>query len=223
MGISKSAFWKKYLEPSDSLGEILFGLIMVLTFTLGTGLAAGDGGNATRTLLIGALGCNIAWGIIDGVMYVMTCLFQRGEALRFAGKLRAAKDEHQAAAMIARDFDDRLVPVSSETGRRVFYADVVKTIRSATPRGARITRDDIMGGVASFWLVFITALPAVIPFLLIDDARMALRTSNALLVFMLFIVGYKWGGLVTTRPWVVGLTMMVFGLALVGIAVALGG
>jgi len=223
MGISKSAFWRKYLEPSDSLGEVLFGLIMVLTFTLGTGLAAGDGSDATRTLLIGALGCNIAWGIIDGVMYVMTCLFQRGEALRFARKLRAAKDEEQAAAMIAQDLDDRLAPVSSEAARSAFYADVVRTIRGATPHGARITRDDIMGGVASFWLVFITALPAVIPFLFIGDARTALRTSNALLIAMLFIVGYNWGKRTTARPWAVGLTMMVFGLALVGIAVALGG
>ena len=223
MSIPRGSLWKRYLDPSDSLGEILFGLIMVLTFTLGTGLAAGEGRGATRTLLIGALGCNIAWGIIDGVMYVMTCLFQRGEALRFMRKLRAAKDEEQAIAMIAQDLDDRLAPFSSEAARKAFYADVIKTIRGARPHRASITRDDIMGGVASFWLVFITALPAVIPFLFIHEPRTALRTSNALLVAMLFVVGYNWGRLTTARPWTVGLTMMVFGLALVGIAVALGG
>jgi len=32
------AFFRRYLEPADRLNEILFGLIMVLTFTLTAGL-----------------------------------------------------------------------------------------------------------------------------------------------------------------------------------------
>ena len=49
-----------------------------------------------------------------------------------------------------------------------------------------------MGGLASFWLVFLASLPAAIPFLFMDDARLALRVSNAILVLLLFFVGYRW-------------------------------
>ena len=49
------------LEPMDRLSEILFGLIMVLTFT-GSLSVAEVGREDVRLMLIGALGCNLAWG-----------------------------------------------------------------------------------------------------------------------------------------------------------------
>ena len=76
-----------YLEPADILAEVLFGLIMVLTITLGARLAMGEEGGA-RELLIAALGCNLAWGIIDGAMYVMNAMFNRGRTARIFTELK---------------------------------------------------------------------------------------------------------------------------------------
>jgi len=36
------SFFERYLEPADRLNEVLFGLIMVLTFTLTAGFAVGE-------------------------------------------------------------------------------------------------------------------------------------------------------------------------------------
>jgi hypothetical protein len=55
---------KRILDPVDRVSEILFGLIMLLTFT-GSLSVAEAGREDIRTMLIGALGCNLAWGIID--------------------------------------------------------------------------------------------------------------------------------------------------------------
>ncbi len=60
---------KRVLDPVERVSEVLFGLIMVLTFT-GSLSVAKAGRDDIRTMLIGALGCNIAWGIIDGVLYL---------------------------------------------------------------------------------------------------------------------------------------------------------
>ena len=68
------------LEPSERIAEVLFGLIMVLTFTGSLSVAEADRAEV-RTMLIGALGCNIAWGIIDGVLYLMGCLAEKGRGL----------------------------------------------------------------------------------------------------------------------------------------------
>jgi hypothetical protein len=57
------------LDPDESLGEILAGLIMVLTFTLAAGVISRGGQDGVRTLLFAAVGCNLAWGIIDAVFY----------------------------------------------------------------------------------------------------------------------------------------------------------
>jgi len=51
---------KRALEPSERIAEVLFGLIMVLTFT-GSLSIAEAGRDDIRAMLIGALGCNVAW------------------------------------------------------------------------------------------------------------------------------------------------------------------
>jgi hypothetical protein len=68
------------LDPIDRVSEVLFGLIMVLTFT--GSLSVAEAGRAeVREMLVGALGCNIAWGIIDGLLYLMGSLADKGSAL----------------------------------------------------------------------------------------------------------------------------------------------
>ena len=71
---------KRVLEPYDRISEVLFGLIMVLTFTGSLGVRRGgaQGGSDDAP---GALGCNLAWGIIDGVLYLMGCLAEKCNGL----------------------------------------------------------------------------------------------------------------------------------------------
>jgi hypothetical protein len=44
-------FIEVHLDPASRLGEVLFGLIMVLSITLTTGLSAADGPDGVRQLL----------------------------------------------------------------------------------------------------------------------------------------------------------------------------
>jgi hypothetical protein len=61
---------KRALEPVERTSEVWFGLIMVLTFTCSISVNQA-GRQEVRTLLIGAIGCNLAWGIIDSFMYLL--------------------------------------------------------------------------------------------------------------------------------------------------------
>ena len=61
----------RILEPMDRISEILFGLIMALTFTLTLGVITADR-IQVRTMLLAALGCNLAWGIIDASVFLMS-------------------------------------------------------------------------------------------------------------------------------------------------------
>ena len=91
---------KRVLEPYDRVSEVLFGLIMVLTFT-GSLSIAEAGRDDVRTMLIGALGCNLAWGIIDGVLYLMGCLAEQGKHLATLRGVRQATDPQKAQRLIA--------------------------------------------------------------------------------------------------------------------------
>ncbi|HEY7088242.1 MAG TPA: hypothetical protein VH518_09150, partial [Tepidisphaeraceae bacterium] len=86
---------RRVLEPIDRVSEILFGLIMVLTFT-GSLSVAEAGREDVRTMLIAALGCNLAWGIIDALLYLMGCLAERGRALMTFQAVRRAGGPEQA-------------------------------------------------------------------------------------------------------------------------------
>jgi hypothetical protein len=50
-----------------------------------------------------------------------------------------------------------------------------------------------------------------------------MRASNAMLIGMLFYVGWLWAGHTGASPWRTGLFMALLGVVLVVVAIALGG
>lgn len=213
----------RWLDPASSLGEIMFGLIMTLTFTLGAGLMIEDEGRAgARELLIAVIGCNIAWGIIDAAQYVIGQLFDRGRLRRLGSSIRALSPEN-AVKLIGGELDELLGEVTSDAERAALYQTIANNVRSRPPTANYVSKEDLMGGFTSFWLVVISSIPAAIPFMFLDDARLALRISNGILLALLFVVGFSWARHTLSNPWVVGLGFLVGGGALVGAAIALGG
>jgi hypothetical protein len=211
---------KRALEPIDRVSEVLFGLIMVLTFT-GSLSVYEAGREDVRTMLVGALGCNLAWGIIDAVFYLMGCLAERGRGLLTFRAVRQASDHERARSLIA----DALPPVVAS----VLEPAELETMRlrmlelPKPPERARLGWDEARGALAVFLLVFLSTLPVVLPFLFLRDPVLALRVSNAIAVVLLFVAGYTFGRLTGWRPAWVGISMIVLGSVLVGITIALGG
>jgi hypothetical protein len=222
--LTETALIQRYLDPGEALGEVLFGLIMVLSFTVGARLLTGEEGFDTTELVVGAVGCNIAWGVIDAVLFVLGSLFYRSQRARFYRALQNARSEAEATALIQDEFglEDEPLAVLPEDRARLY--DAIRTLSSrAAPARARLLRRDFLAALVVFLLVSATAVPGVIPFLLLDDSDLALRVSNTVLVVLLFLGGYRWGHYTDAHPWRVGLAVMVLGLSMVLVAVALGG
>jgi len=218
----KASFIAKYLDPSEILGEILFGLIMVLSFTLGAGLVIEEGDGAVKEMLLAIVACNIAWGIIDAGMYLMTCVFERSRNRRLWRAVKAARGDEEALSIVHSWLDPQLGGVTSASTLEQLSQDVLGQLRRREPDPAPLTRDAWYGAVASFWLVFLSTIPAVLPFLIFDSRYVALRVSNALLLGMLFLVGYQWSRHTSGRPWLMGLGMLACGGALVAVAMVFG-
>jgi len=220
---AKATFIARYLDPLDRLSEFLFGLVMVLSFTLGAGLIVDEGEQATRQMLLAIIGCNIAWGLIDGAMYIISSLCERSGKARLLDSLQKAGSEKDAVALVGDVLDDRLEPYTSSDERNQLYAGIVERLAHVQPQRTRLTRDDVGGAVACFTLVLLSAVPAVLPFLLIQDHNLALRVSNVLLVALLFLTGWHWARATNSNPWVFGTSFLLAGLAMVFIAMAFGG
>ncbi|MFL6551429.1 MAG: VIT family protein [Povalibacter sp.] len=215
-----------YLDQATALSEVLFGLIMTLTFTLSAGLIIEDEGRAgARELLIAVIGCNIAWGIIDAALYLVGQLFERGRVRKLEQAIRSATNRASAVAVVGTELDPLVGNVLEPREITNLYDRIAESVlsRSEMKSGTGLTRDDWLGGVISFVLVVVSCVPAAIPFLVMDDARLALRVSNGVLLALLFFTGYWWSRYTLGKPWVVGTIFLVIGLVLVFAAIALGG
>lgn len=211
---------KRLLDPIDRTSEILFGLIMVLTCT-GSLSVAGAGRAEVRTMLLGALGCNLAWGIIDGVFYLMGCLAETGGNIKLLNAVRRSTDPEEAQ----RALTGALPPlVASALGPAELEAMRLRlTALPEAPDHAFLSRNDWLGAFGVFLLVFLSTFPVVIPFIFMKDVTLALRVSNAIAIVLLFLAGFAFGRMTGRRPVWSGIAMVALGAVLVSLTIALGG
>jgi VIT1/CCC1 family predicted Fe2+/Mn2+ transporter len=207
------------LDPISRLSEIMFGLLMTLTFTGSMSVALG-GGESVRSILLAALGCNIAWGIVDGVMSILTGITERNRtaaqarALRLADPatardlLRGALPEGAAAALN-----------DAEADRLVEFAKTRVTELPVTGVGVA----DLRAAVAIFALVVLATFPPILPFLFAQDVFVAMRLSNAVAVCMLFVIGLMMDREMGPGHVQMRIAVPVVGVILVVTTIALGG
>jgi len=211
---------KRALEPIDRVSEVLFGLIMVLTFT-GSLSIAESGREDIRTMLIGALGCNLAWGIIDGILYLMGALAERSRDLVTLRAVRGAKDPEEARQLVAGALPPLVASVLQPAELDAMRQRLIAL--PAPPERARLRKDVWLGALGVFLLVFLSTFPVVIPFIFMQNALRALRVSDAIAIGMLFLTGFAFARITGRQPWLMGVSMVLLGAVLVGITMALGG
>lgn len=208
------------LDPVDRLSEILFGLIMVLTFTGSLSVATAERSDV-REMLIGAIGCNIAWGLIDGVMYLMACMSERGVTLQTVREIQTARSTAEAHEAIRA----RLPQLVAAELRHEELERIRGSILEVKPDQAavRLHRQDFRAAFMVFLIVVASTFPVVVPFIFIEDAAVAIRLSNGIAVVMLAMIGFGYGKAAGISPWGMGGAMVALGTLLVSLTIALGG
>lgn len=210
----------RLLSPTERLSEILFGLVMVLTFT-GSLSVAEAGRDDVKAMLIGALGCNLAWGLIDAIFYLMGCLAERSQALSMFRAVREAKDGDAARRVISQ----AIPPMVASILKPAEFEAIQKRLGELPepPGKARLDLDDWRAALGIFLLVFLSMFPVALPFLFMHSTSSAMRVSNGIALVMLFVAGCAFGRVTGRRPWSIGIGMAIIGSALVALTIALGG
>ena len=211
---------KTVLDPGTRIAEVLFGLIMVLTFT-GSLSVAESGGDDVRMMLIGALGCNIAWGTIDGIFYLMGRVSEKGQGIRSLRAVRNAPAPAEAHQVIA----DALPPIVAATLSPADYESIRQNLLKLPepPARPRLDMSEWLGGLAVFFWVFIATFPVALPFIFMDELALAMRVSNAIAIVMLFVAGFAFARVAEYRPLLTGIAMVLIGSVVVAATIALGG
>jgi hypothetical protein len=209
---------ERILDPIARMSEVLFGLIMALTFTTTLELTAGR--DDVRTLLVGVTGCNIAWGLVDAVMFLIASMTERGNGFLTIRAVRAAERPDDAHRAIAAALPPVLSAILTREDLDRVRQRLVAMEGISPPT---LTREDWLGALAVFLLVFLSTCPVVVPFLFFADVGLAVRLSNLVAIVMMFGVGFTLARHAGFNPWWTGLAFVALGVLLVAITIALGG
>jgi hypothetical protein len=218
--IDTRASRRAVLSPVDRVSEMLFGLFMALTF-VGAISVAESGRAEVRDLLVAALACNLAWGLVDAVMFLIQGISDRGRSLALVRAVRADAD---AASARARLRDALPESVSAAVGDAELES--MRTRIAALPEAPgrpTLTRDDLVGALGVFLIVVAATFPVVVPFLVLDDLAWAKGLSRVVALAMLFVGGLALGRYAGYGSWKAGLLLTGLGTVLVAVIIALGG
>jgi len=208
------------LSPIDRVSELLFGLFMALTF-VGAVSVAEAGQDEIRKMFAAALGCNLAWGLVDAVMYLVRTITDRGRSLTLVRSVRAAVDASTGRRLIERSLSRGAASLVSEAEIEAIRGRIVA--RTSLPARPALYWNDLLAAVGIFVIVVASTFPVVLPFLLIQDVATAKFASRAIALAMLFFGGLALGRFAGYGSWKAGLLMAGLGTALVAAIRALGG
>jgi hypothetical protein len=207
------------LDPVERVSEMCFGLFMALTFV---GAVSALGGTDTpNAMFVAALGCNLAWGLVDAVMYLVRTITERGKRLTLA--------------LIARDHPEPAIAIKAmrealpESIRSIVEDQELESMRArfaaavSLPDKPRFNRGDFLGAIGIFLIVVATTFPVALPFVMMADGKAALLVSRILTIAMLFGGGIALGRYSGWGGWKAGLAMVALGVALTVAIIALGG
>ena len=197
------------LDPIDRVSEIVFGVLMALSFT-GALSVATAGHQEVRTMMFTALGCNLAWGLVDAVMYLIRTATERRRKKMLLMQLQAAHDKTQTRQLIADALPQLFATVVQPATLDALHQELL-TVREPT---IRLGGKDYAAAFGIFALVVLATFPVVVPFIFVSQIVLALRISNLLAVVTLFIGGYALGRYTSGRPWLSGVAMSGIGVVL---------
>ena len=199
---------------------MLFGLFMALTF-VGAVSVATSGREEIRTMLAAALGCNLAWGLVDAVMYLVQTITTRGCSISLVLSVRAAPDAEAGRGLIERSLSKDVASFVSAAEIEAIRARIVAA--PSVPAKPALERDDLIAALGIFLIVVAATFPVVLPFVFIADVGTAKNVSRGLALAMLFFGGLALGRYAGYGSWKAGLVLVALGTGLVLAIMALGG
>ncbi|AYG44844.1 hypothetical protein DV532_11295 [Pseudomonas sp. Leaf58] len=207
------------LEPIDRITEVIFGLLMAMTF-IGSLSVATAGREDARLMLIAAFGCNLAWGLADAVIYLLRTWTERTRSRTLLAHLQVAEGS-QGRRLIADALPERICLALDEDGLELLRGRMLGD--GARPLPPRLGMDDLKAALATFLLVVLATFPMVIPFLLIETTSTAIRVSHLVALAMLYLAGWLLARYSGGRTQLTGVVLAAVGAALILAIIALGG
>lgn len=206
------------LDPIDRASEVVFGTLMAMSFS-GTLSVATAGEQDVHTMMLAALGCNLAWGLTDGVMFLVAAVTEERRKAGLLVRLHKARDNAEADRLIAAELPPRLQTHANPA----VYEAIRESLMNAPEQIKVLSFRRIRDAIQVFLLVVLSTFPIVLPFMFVEEPMRALRLSNLMGLLTLFVSGYFLGRFADGRPLRFAFGMSLIGAVMIGVIIALGG
>ena len=190
-GVKTGAFGahQPVLDTVERVSEMCFGLFMALTF-VGAVNAIGEEAQTGVQMFYTAFGCNLAWGMVDAVMYLVRTITTRGKQLTLALAVRRAPDVTAAKTALHDGLPPTLAGLLTDED---FESMRKRLLEAELPQRPQFHGSDLAAAFGIFLIVVASTFPVALPFVLIADAKTALLVSRILTLVMLFGGGLALG------------------------------
>lgn len=169
--------------------EPMFGVIMVVCFTSVLRAYPQLAEHVLGTVLISALFCCIAWGLVDGIFYAWEAHYELDKKKKLQALVQAPAGSKKARELVEDDLGDTIVDLMDEKDKEQIYQIVEKNV-PGVDLGRVSPREDFLTVLIAFGLVVGSSIIVILPFLIFSPVMTALKISNFTGIFLLFFMGY---------------------------------
>jgi VIT1/CCC1 family predicted Fe2+/Mn2+ transporter len=210
------------LSPSVSLAELVYGLVTALAVTNTLRYAFEGQPNANFLIVMAALGANLAWGIADGFIYLLSSTVENRRVYSDAKELRQFDDETARSTILA-DLSGTMVHTLEDHEKKIIVDTVHSSLKRSNLHHVHLKKVDYVGAVACVLLSLTAALPIILPHLFTTDAVFANLVGNIIGLIIMFILGVIWARMVKEPLVKSGLIMFSIGLIILTVVILFGG
>lgn len=183
-----------------------------------------EGFEFKKIMILVPLGATVAWGMIDGIMYVLLNLRERGKKSQLLSLIKSYKDENDTLSLLKNEMVSPLFDLLNKETQLNICHEIVNRLNEVTvekPKG--ISKNDLRIVATTILIVTGAGIPLIIPFILLNDVLLAIRISQIIGLVMLFCIGYWWAKLASRHKVRSAIGLTLLGAAIVSLTQALHG
>lgn len=169
--------------------EPMFGVIMVVCFTSVLRAFPNLAETILGTILLSALFCCIAWGLVDGIFYAWEAHYELDKKRKLQAQVQALADPNRGRELVEDDLGDTIVDLMNDEDKEQIYQIVERNV-PGVDLGRVSLKEDIITVLIAFGLVVGSSIIVILPFLWFSPVMTALKISNITGILLLFIMGY---------------------------------
>lgn len=184
--------FSKHLSFSDRTSEVAFAVLMVII--INGYVALSDLNSGFIYIVAVNLGACASWGIIDGLIYVISDSIGRNTVRNKLRQLKSCVNCENSLDQVKKSLDETFLEGFDDEGKSAIAKAIITHVPNASlGENKVITKEEALGWLSIIGIYLLVGFLPALPFLILRDKALAWLISNISGVAWLFWYGVQLG------------------------------